>query len=73
MARINMYGKTRDVANPYAIYVQGDFEVRVLKRINSPLTKINETVVNMRDGLLPLNPVQRMAVLTWVTCTNVPY
>ena len=27
MARINMYGKTRDVTNPYAIYVQGDYEV----------------------------------------------
>jgi hypothetical protein len=36
MARINMYGKTRDVTNPYAIYVQGDYELRVLKTYRNP-------------------------------------
>ena len=36
MARINMYGKTRDVANPYAIYVQGAYELRVLKTYRNP-------------------------------------
>mgnify|MGYP003152160276 FL=1 len=33
---INLYGITRDVTNPYAIYVQGDFEVRVLKTYQFP-------------------------------------
>ena len=36
MARINMYGKTRDVTKPYAIYVQGDYEIRVLKTYRNP-------------------------------------
>ena len=36
MARFNMYGKTRDVTNPYAIYVQGAYEVRILKTYRNP-------------------------------------
>ncbi len=49
MARFNMYGKTRDVTNPYAIYVQVKkkhtnprtvilctYEVRILKTYRNP-------------------------------------
>ena len=33
---INLYGKTRKVTEPYAIYVEGDYEIRVLKTYKTP-------------------------------------
>ena len=33
---INLYGKTRKVTEPYAIYVEGDYEIRVLRTYKTP-------------------------------------